>query len=42
MIERSQNAFRHDLSELMKTHYQQWVAYHGDERLGFGRSETAL
>jgi hypothetical protein len=42
MIERSQAAFRRDLPELMKTHYRQWVAYHGDERLGFGRSQTAL
>ena len=42
MIERSQAAFRRDLPELMKTHYRQWVAYHGDERIGFGRTETEL
>jgi hypothetical protein len=42
MIERSQAAFRRDLPELIKTHYYQWVAYHGDERIGFGRTETAL
>ena len=42
MIERSQAAFRSDLPELMKTHYRQWVAYHGDERVGFGRTETEL
>lgn len=34
MIERSQSAFRRDLPALMKTHYRQWVAYHGDARIG--------
>ncbi len=42
MIERSQAAFRRDLPELMKTHYRQWVAYHGDERVGFGKTEREL
>ncbi len=41
-ILRSLTAFRRDLPELMKTHYGQWVAYHGDERLGFGRHKTPL
>jgi hypothetical protein len=26
----------------MKTRSRQWVAYHGDERVGFGRSKTDL
>jgi hypothetical protein len=42
MIQRSLEAYRRDLPELMKTHYGQWVAYHGDQRLGFSRSKTAL
>lgn len=29
-------AFWRDLAELMKGHYRQWAAYHGDERLGIG------
>lgn len=42
MIKKSIEAFRHDLPELLKTHRGQWVAYHGDERIGFGRTETRL
>ena len=42
MIERSQKAFEKDLDDLLKTHYRQWVAYHGDQQIGFGRSQTAL
>lgn len=42
MIERSRLAFERDLPAMLKTHYFQWVAYHGDERIGFGRSKTAL
>lgn len=42
MIERSQQAFRRDLDDLLKTHYRQWVAYHGDERVGFARTQTEL
>lgn len=41
-IQRSLDAFHRDLPELMKTHYGQWVAYHGDKRIGFGRTQTAL
>jgi hypothetical protein len=26
----------------LKEHYEQWVAYHGDDCLGFGRSKTEL
>jgi hypothetical protein len=43
-IERSQNAFRRDLPELLrrKDLSRQWVAYHGDQRVAFGRSKTEL
>ena len=36
MVAKSQEAFRRELPELLKNHYGQWVAYHGDERLGLG------
>jgi CheY-like chemotaxis protein len=42
MLERSNKAFERALDDLLKTHYRQWVAYHGDEQVGFGRSQTAL
>src|SRR5260370_15296884 len=42
MIQRGQAAFRRDLPELMKTHEGQWVAYHGDQRIGFARSKFKL
>ena len=42
MIQRSVDAFRSDLPELLKTHRGKWVAYHGDERLGFGKTQTEL
>jgi hypothetical protein len=42
MIERSQQAFRRALPELMKKHYMKWVAFHGDEMIGIGRSKTQL
>ena len=42
MIQQSIDAFRRDLPELSNTHYGKWVAYHGDERIGFGRTETEL
>jgi hypothetical protein len=35
-------SFERDLPEMLKTHYRKWVAYHGDKRIGFGRSETKL
>jgi hypothetical protein len=35
-------AFYHNLPELLKTYYGKWIAYHGDEFLGAGRSETVL
>jgi hypothetical protein len=44
MIQRCQEAFRRDLPELlrMKSRNRQWVAYHGDKRIGFGRTKTEL
>ena len=42
MIERSQAAFRRELPELMKTHSREWVAYHGDQRIGFARTQFEL
>ena len=42
MVARSQAAFRRDLPELLRTHYRQWVAYHGDDRIRFGRTQFEL
>jgi hypothetical protein len=42
MIQKAMEKHRHDLPELMKRHADQWVAYHGEERLEFGRSKRAL
>jgi hypothetical protein len=42
MVEGSQAAFRRDLPDLMNRHYRQWVAYHGDERIGFGHDKVDL
>jgi hypothetical protein len=42
MIQRSIGAFRRDLPGLLRTHYGKWVAYHGDQRIGFGRTQTDL
>src|SRR5439155_27272779 len=43
-IRRSQEAFWRDLPQLLKlaSNKRRWVAYHGDERVGFGRTETEL
>ena len=42
MIAKSQEAFRRDLPQILDKRYGQWVAYHGDERIGFGRSQFEL
>lgn len=41
---RSQQAFWRDLPELLPlaSRKRQWVAYHGDERVGFGETSTEL
>jgi hypothetical protein len=41
MIQKAMEKHRRDLPELMKRHADQWVAYHGEERLEFGRSQRA-
>ncbi len=43
-IRRSQEAFRRDLPQLLanKKLEGQWVAYHGDERIGIARSARTL
>jgi hypothetical protein len=42
LLERSHEAFQRDLNQLLRTHYRQWVAYHGNEQVGFGHSQTEL
>jgi hypothetical protein len=42
MIEKSIDAFRRELPELLKKHRGQYVAYHGDERIGIDRSQISL
>jgi hypothetical protein len=42
MIQQALDKHRRDLPELMKRYADQWVAYHGDERLEFGRSKRKL
>ena len=44
MIQRSMEAFRRDLPGLlqMKKRLGQWVAYHGDQQIGFGKKKTQL
>jgi hypothetical protein len=43
-IRRSQEAYWRDLPELLqlKSRKRQWVAYHGDQRIGFGRTSAEL
>ncbi|HEV3082854.1 MAG TPA: hypothetical protein VGY66_23920 [Gemmataceae bacterium] len=42
LLAQSTDAFYRNLPELLKKHYGKWVAYHGDEFVGAGRSETQL
>jgi hypothetical protein len=42
MIQKSIDAFRRELSEILKTHGGEWVAYHGDQRISFGKIQTGL
>jgi hypothetical protein len=39
---RAMHAFYRDLTELLKERYRQWVAYQGEQQLGFGRTKTEL
>jgi len=38
----AQEAFYRDVPEILNTHYRQWVAYHGNELIGFARPQTEL
>jgi hypothetical protein len=42
MIAQSQAAFRRDLPQLLKERPGQYVAYHGDTRVGFADSDAVL
>lgn len=42
LIERSQRAFAHSLPTLLEQHYREWVAFHGDELVGFASREIDL
>ena len=42
MIQNSIAAIRRDLPKLLKQHRGSWVAYRGDERIGFGKTQTGL
>jgi hypothetical protein len=42
LLARSIEAFYRNLPELLKQHDGKWVAYHGDEWVGAGRTETEL
>jgi len=42
MESQSMDAFYRDLPELLKEHPRKWVAYHGDELIGVGRTQTEL
>jgi hypothetical protein len=44
MIQRSMEAFRRDLPVLLqnKKRLGQWIAYHGDQQIGFGKKKTQL
>jgi hypothetical protein len=43
-ILRSMQAYWRDLPQLLplRSRKREWVAYHGDERVGFGRTQTDL
>ena len=43
-IRRSQEAYWRDLPRLLplRSRERRWVAYHGDERVGFGRTQAEL
>lgn len=42
VVARSQQAFRDELPQLLRTHYRQWVAYHNGQRIGFAPTQTQL
>ncbi len=42
VITHAQSTFRRDLDQLLRERPGQWVAYHGEQRLGFGPTKTRL
>ena len=42
IIRRAQSAFRRDLPRLLAERAGQWVAYQGDQQIGFGATKTEL
>jgi hypothetical protein len=42
LFAQSKEAFYQNLPEMLKKHCGQWVAFHGDECMGFGRTQTEL
>ena len=42
MVVRSRQAFLRDLPQLLHERPRQWVAYHGDEQLGFAKTRAEL
>ena len=41
-VQRAWSAFRRDLPDLLRNHAREWVAYCGDECLGFSHSKALL
>jgi hypothetical protein len=39
LISKAEDAFRRDFDQLMRERSGQWVAYHGDERVGFAATD---
>ena len=42
LYHRSQEAFYRTLPELLTKHARQWVAFHGEELIGFAATQTDL
>jgi hypothetical protein len=42
LIQRAEDAFRRDLQQLLDERPGQWVAYHGDQRIGFAATKQQL
>jgi hypothetical protein len=42
LVVQSREAFSRDLPRLLQERPRQWVAYHGDEQLGFAKTRAEL